>query len=426
MKARTFTLLLAAAALAALPASAGNGHFLHGVGAVNSAMGGAGVALPNDTLGALNLNPALLTELDGNGYEFSAEYNKADNAVSSQVGPFSGRTRESGSTPLIPAFGWTQHRQGSNLAYGVGFLGLAGFGVDYAQDPNNPILAPQPHGFGRAYANYQFMKVPTTLAYRVNPALSLGVALIASRATLTADPAGFAAPDCSGPPSAACFIPHVNSSSAWGYGAQVGVHYRVSPLLALGLSYSTEQRFQSFEWNAAVANPNLATFGAARRIRFKLNAPETVVAGIALTPGPRLKVALDGKWINYSHTTGFGDDPFTGQGLGWKSIGVFDVGAQFLATQRLALRLGYNRTQNAIPAGVAFFNVESPAVFKDHVTGGLGLRISPAFELNLAYYRALRSRITGPLFGPGGPVPGASVTDEQSLSSVLAAFSFRQ
>src|SRR5215470_18096480 len=106
MNLKVCSLLLAAAALAAAPAAAGNGHFLHGVGAVNSAMGGAGVALPNDTLGALNLNPALLTELEGNGFEFSAEYAKPGNAVTSQVGPFSGRTQESGRTPLIPAFGF--------------------------------------------------------------------------------------------------------------------------------------------------------------------------------------------------------------------------------------------------------------------------------------------------------------------------------
>src|SRR4030088_2869619 len=102
-------LLLAATLLAAPAVWAGNGHFLHGVGAVNSAMGGAGVALPNDTLGALNLNPALLTELDGSGFEFNAEYAKAGNAVSSQIGPFSGRTAEAGRTPLIPAFGFSRH-----------------------------------------------------------------------------------------------------------------------------------------------------------------------------------------------------------------------------------------------------------------------------------------------------------------------------
>src|SRR4051794_15116222 len=89
---------VAAALLTGAPAWAANGHLLHGVGAVNSAMGGAGVALPNDALGALNLNPALLTELDGYKFEFSAEYNDAKNAVESSVqtpvGTFSGRTED--------------------------------------------------------------------------------------------------------------------------------------------------------------------------------------------------------------------------------------------------------------------------------------------------------------------------------------------
>src|SRR5262245_24044807 len=92
-------LLLAVLLLASVPAWGANGHLLHGVGAVNSAMGGAGVALPNDALGALNLNPALLTQLDGSKFEFSAEYNDAKNAVESSVtipgvGTFSGRTED--------------------------------------------------------------------------------------------------------------------------------------------------------------------------------------------------------------------------------------------------------------------------------------------------------------------------------------------
>src|ERR671918_2919269 len=108
---------LAATLLAGAPAWAANGHLLHGVGAVNSAMGGAGVALPNDALGALNLNPALLTELDGYKFEFSAEYNDAQNAVESTVptpgGPVSGRTEDSGDRSVIPAFGFTAHQPGA-------------------------------------------------------------------------------------------------------------------------------------------------------------------------------------------------------------------------------------------------------------------------------------------------------------------------
>jgi long-chain fatty acid transport protein len=427
---RVGSLLLAAAALGALPAIAGNGHFLHGVGAVNDAMGGAGVALPNDTLGALNLNPALLTEIDGSSFAFSAEYPKALNAVSSQVGPFSGHTSETGRTPLVPAFGFTRHPKDASFAYGVGFLGLAGVGVDYPQDPTNPILAPQPRGFGRVYSNYQFLKVPIEAAWRINPEWSVGAAVVTGRASFTADPAGFAAPDCSGPPSNSCFVPRVATDSAFGLAGQAGIHYRPSPLFAVGLSYTTGQRFQSFQWNSTVANPNLPTYGTARRISFRLDNPATLVGGFAFTPTPQLKLALDGKWIDYAGARGFGGsgiDPATGQarGLGWKSITVFDAGGQYQATPWLALRLGYNHTENAIPDSVAFVNVASPAIWSNHITGGVGIRVDRALTLDAAYYQALRTRITGPFLSPAGPVPGTQVTDEMAMRSFVATFSFK-
>ena len=47
------------------PARATDGHFLHGVGAVNNAMGGAGVAAPVSILGTFYLNPAGLIAFDG-------------------------------------------------------------------------------------------------------------------------------------------------------------------------------------------------------------------------------------------------------------------------------------------------------------------------------------------------------------------------
>ena len=88
MDRKGFALSLALILLVVLtvPAAwAGNGHTLHGVGAVNSSMGGAGVALPIDALGGLLLNPALMAEMDGSRFAFSAEYNEAGNSVSSSV-----------------------------------------------------------------------------------------------------------------------------------------------------------------------------------------------------------------------------------------------------------------------------------------------------------------------------------------------------
>ncbi|HEX9942618.1 MAG TPA: outer membrane protein transport protein [Thermoanaerobaculia bacterium] len=415
MKRKGFALLLALALAA--PAYAGNGHNLHGVGAVNSSMGGAGVALPNDALGALLLNPALLTGLDGSRFEFSAEYNTQKNAVASRVGPFSGRTEDDSDPAVIPAFGWTRHGGGARLAYGMGFLGLAGFGADYRQDPANPILSPQPNGFGRVYSNYQLMKIPFVLAWQVNDAFSVGVSLNTARSALTADPAGFAAPDCSGP-RGPCFFPRVNTDSAWGFGLGVGAHWKLSDAFALGLSYNTETDFEDFEWNSAVANPGLPTFGRHRKITFQLNAPPVLVAGLAWTPSDRLAIAVDGKLIGYEDTEGFKDT------LGFEDITVFDAGVQWRATDRFTLRGGYNVSDNPIPDERAFVTVPVPAIFEDRVTAGFGMRVNDNLELNAAYYHVFENEITGPFLGPTGPVPNTSVTTSMEMDSVVLTFSF--
>jgi long-chain fatty acid transport protein len=384
-------------------------------------MGGAGVALGIDTLGGLLLNPALATQQDGSHFAFSAEYNTATNAVSSTVptpvGPFSGKTDDFGDTALIPAFGWVHHTRGSNFAYGIGFLGLAGFGTDYPQDPSNPILAPQPNGFGRVYSNYQLLKVPTVLAWKLSDAFSFGLSLNVARATLEADPAGFANPDCSGP-AGPCYFPHVNADSAWGYGAGVGVLYHFNPSFALGASYNSKTTFQDFVWHSAVANPGLPAYGTNRKISLQLDLPAQAVVGLGWTPNEKLAVGIDGKWINYEDAAGFKDV------LGFKDITVGEIGLQYKATDRFAVRAGYNHSEVPIPPARTFLTVEVPAVFVNHYCVGLGFRATDALTLDLAYYQVPNSTVTGPFLGPTGPVPGTSVTTRSGMKSVVATFNF--
>lgn len=425
-----FALIAWVGAGAPRPAAAGNGHFLHGVGAVNSALGGAGVALPNDALGALSLNPALLGRLDGYQFQFSLENVDQQNAVESHVGPFSGRTEDEGDDAAVPAFGWTHHKKDSRFAYGMGFLGLAGFSVDYPQDSTNPILAPQPFGFGRLYSSYQYLKIPFAVAYRVNDRVSLGASLNLARATLAGDPVGFAAPDCSPSPGGlVCFFPHVEADSAMGHGLQVGAHFQATPAFALGFSYSTETKFEDFEWNSSHANPNLPNFGTARKIKFELGAPAVAALGVAWTPTAKLAVALDAKRFFYSSTPGFGDsgiNPTTGaiRGPGWEDIDVFALGLQFAATPKLTLRGGYNKSDNPIPDAQTFFSLFAPGIFENHGTAGLGYLVGEKLRLDLAYYRAFKNDASGPLFTLSGPIPGAGVKQEIALESIILTLSF--
>ncbi|HEY0510831.1 MAG TPA: outer membrane protein transport protein [Thermoanaerobaculia bacterium] len=421
MNRNVFAPLLGLALLAAPAAYAGDGHTLHGVGAVNSSMGGAGVALGIDTIGGLLLNPALATQADGSHFAFSAEYNQAKNSVESSVqtpfGTFSGHTDDAGDRALIPAFGWVHHTRGSNFAYGIGFLGLAGFGVDYPQDASNPLLAPQPRGFGRVYANYQLLKVPTVLAWQINEAFSFGVSLNAAYASLAADPAGFASPDCSGP-QGPCYFPRVNSDSAWGYGAGVGIHYKLTPTFALGASYNTKTKFQDFQWHTTAANPGLPNFGTDRKVRQEIDLPAVGIVGLGWTPTDRLAVAVDGKWIDYESAAGFKDV------LGYRNIKVGEIGVQYKATDRFAVRAGYNHSQNPIPAERTFLTIVTPAIFINHYCVGLGYQVTPGLKLDAAYYHVPDNSITGPFLSPAGPVPGTSVTTHSGMDSFVVTFNF--
>ena len=90
--------------LAAPAAWAGNGHTLHGVGAVNSSMGGAGVALPIDTLGGLLLNPALATRHGRQPLRLQRrvqhrQERRREHRARRPVGPFSGRPRRPATPP---------------------------------------------------------------------------------------------------------------------------------------------------------------------------------------------------------------------------------------------------------------------------------------------------------------------------------------
>ncbi|MCB1034445.1 MAG: outer membrane protein transport protein, partial [Acidobacteria bacterium] len=280
---------------AGAPALAGNGHFLHGVGAVNSSLGGAGVAFAADGLGSLNLNPALLTEFEGSRVDFGVEFLTQDLSVSSSIGPFSGTTEDDTGLATLPAFSWVWHPKDSRWAFGFGFLALAGFQTNYPQDSANPVLAPQPQGFGRTLADYQFARIPLTLAYRATDRLSLGASLSLGRAALDSSPFAGASPDCTSPVS--CFYPAATpQDSAMGFGVQLGLLYEPSEKLALGLSYTSKHDFESFEWNSTVAHPGRPDFGTARSFEFTLDSPQRLTAGLGLRPRPNWTLALDVTW----------------------------------------------------------------------------------------------------------------------------------
>lgn len=429
-------------------AFATDGHFLHGVGAINSAMGGAGISAPESLLGTFNLNPAGLMEFDGLRMEFSMEMFQANRTVSSSVpapAPAPSGTILSGSTQSkkgfvpIPAFGVTYKLPGERVALGLAGIGTGGFGVDYPasafptgpEQSTNPILLPQPNGFGQVYSNYELLKIAASVAWAATDDLWLGAALNVDRASLAVLPMPAAAPDFD-PDTGTAFFPNAAATDgAFGVGFQVGLMYRLNDILAFGASYTSEQWFRAFEWNSTHANPNLANFGEPRTFSFKLNVPAVVGGGLAVQALPKLLLTGDFKYYFYKHTAGF-EIPSTGPfnedgslaGFGWDNIYSIAFGVKYEPASVVALYGGYNFSDNPVPDSLSMINVAAPAVVQHHLSVGVGVRPTRHFEITAAYYHAFRNSGTGEILNPAIPPGTSSVTNSMKEDSILLQFSY--
>lgn len=400
---------------------AANGNILHGIGAANTARGGAGVAASSDPIGALHLNPALLLDIEGERIDAGFAVLKSNLKVDSGIAAFSGSSDHEGGLDVVPAIGWK--RQHGNIAIGFGVLGTAGFGSDFAAGGSNPIFAPQPFGFGSVQSSYKMMKMPAAVAFRATDRLSFGFAAVGAMAQLSASPAGFVPPDCS---AGGCYYPALDDSTAFGLGAQAGLTYRLNGLVSFGASYSTPVRFRPFHWNTKSLNPAVS---ASRRVEFRIDAPQWYSLGAAIHVTPRTVVVGDAKWMQYSSARGLGDsgiNPSTGavRGLGWRDIFVFAAGFDHAVTDRFTVRAGYNRGDTPVVASAAFFNVATAGVFEKHYGFGAGYQFSPAFALNCTYYHAPAHSVTGSIPTPQGPVPASFVRLTNGIDSFVVTVAY--
>ncbi|HVT60580.1 MAG TPA: outer membrane protein transport protein [Thermoanaerobaculia bacterium] len=455
-----FAVVLGAGLTVGPAAWAGNGHFLHGVGAVNSSMGGVSTSLPVEVVGVLNDNPALLTEFDGYQVVFGAEVFKdgpqaTATFVNSPAAPNGSFTTKGATQPgVLPAFGLVYHPPSAPWAVGFGLLAVAGFRTDWPQDSTNPIFAPQPNGFGAVKTDLAITKIPFSLAYRVNPDLELGASLALYQGGLAISPLPPAVPSCTGSTSSGravdCFYaPAENVVHTYALAAQIGLQYHLGGPWSVGFSYTSPQHFGTYVWNSFDALPYIKTptgtvpnpnFGAARHVRWQLDGPWLAAAGIGYRPNPQTKVGLDVRWVAYSSDKGAG-----GPGgfkpdrslndIGWRDIWVGAVGIEYKATPKLTLRGGFNYSQTPIRSQVAFTSLGTPPTFTDHYCVGLGVNLTNHLEANLAAYWAPRHSVSGPLltaFAVAAPqnlsqeiVPGGTFTISEQIVSALVSLSFR-
>jgi long-chain fatty acid transport protein len=428
-----FFALVVLALLWPVTSYATDGHFLHGAGPVNEAMGGADAGLCLDATGSVAWNPACTARFVGHRFEFHGTLFSPWRSLSSTVdanafGPgmpeatLSGTTVSKRDMSFMPGFAFIYHRPGSATSYHAAMLAVSGFGVDYAANSNfsNPILTPQApngFGFGRIRSNYMLVTVPLGMARQVTERLSIGFSAVPSLSMLQVIPAPFSAPVTAGS-MMPYYLSAGNNAPAFGAGFSAGVHYAFEKV-NFGVSYRSPVWFRDFKWNRKDLT------GASHELTFQMNLPQVVSVGTGFSPAKNTRIGIDARWFNYANTAGFDEvgykDDDAVSGFGWKNIWAVGGGLQQKVSKSVKLLAGYNFSGNPVPAEYTFFNTPAPAIVQHHVSGGAMWSVGK-IDLVATYYHAFQNSITGQWISSQGAIPGTSVTSKMSENSLTIGF----
>ncbi len=371
-------------------AFATNGDNLISIGPISRAMGGVGIAAPQDAISAVFSNPAGMCfgpYCPGSEFNFATTIfmpNATTKIVNDAFVQNTGEKKSAADLFIIPAMAVSMPIS-QNLRFGFAAYGVSGLGVDYRGDFDlNPYTAKKDD----VYTNLSILKVAPNIAYMVTPSFSIGASLHIDYGSLNMGD---------------------STKSGFGIGGQVGAIVKHGPL-SFGAVMVLPQRIKHKEvadFDQDGSNDDLV-----------LESPMSVGFGIAYEPTPRVfLIEANAKWVNWAGARGYKD-------FGWDNQWVFGVGAQYRPTPALALRVGYNYGQNPVKPSSGWdgafsptVNVQGkevnryqyevlritgfPAIVETHLTAGIGYQISKKLSVDLGFTHAFKNRIreTGTFMG---------------------------
>jgi len=416
---------LLAALLSASQSAHAQGIFLTGTGPINQSMGGAAVAAPLDSAGALNWNPATISGLSRSEMALALGVVIPQASVSSSIqgiGAAGSTDSAQGVTP-VPTMSFVLKDPDSIFTWGIGVYGIGGFSSNYPSNAigpgANPLLTPQPPfgwGIGRVYSMAQIYQIAPTMSVALTDKLSFGFAPTIDLANAQIDPLVLAPP--TNATSSPYYGPGTGSKFSWGGGFQLGVYYIINPSWRVGASYKSMQWFEPLQYqsNDAIGNP---VFG-----RVRVDLPSITSVGASYTGIERMVWAVDVRYFDYADAAGFKQSGYLPDGavagLGWRSVVGVSNGVQYSLTDRFDLRAGYTYIDCPIPSSQTQANIATSLIMRNFLSLGASYRIRRNVMANVAYTHGFTTSLTGPYVYSGGVVPDASVSSRVTVDWIQA------
>jgi long-chain fatty acid transport protein len=404
---RNWMLTPVAAACLVGSAWATNGYFPHGYGIKAKGMGGASLAMAQDSLGGAT-NPASMV-FAGSRLDVGVDaFSPIRDAQRSGAGfaTLNGSVQSGKEWFAVPEFGYNR-MMGSQMSLGVTVYGNGGMNTTYPQGNFNCGAGPANMlcGGGTLGVDVSQLIIAPTLAYKLTPQHAVGISLLLGYQRFKAEglqafdnAPGF--PPFTGAPGN---VTNNGYDSSTGVGVRIGWQGHFGPGLTLAAAYAPRMKMGAFDKYRGL-------FAGAG----DFDIPSHYGLGVAFTPTAGVTLALDVGRINYSdvasvHNPSAAAAPLgaaNGPGFGWQDIDVVKLGVAWQATPTLTVRAGYNRGENPIGSADVSFNILAPGVMKDHYTAGFTYALSPTSEISGALMIAPRQTVTGASFfnailGPG-------------------------
>jgi len=383
------------AVAAAAPASATEGYFSIGFGAVQRAMGGAGVAHTNDAMSAA-ANPAGVADV---GRELTMGI-QLFNPV---------RGFEGTGTFFVPPFEVESDKNfflAPNVAYNVPLAngavlnfaayGNGGMNTTYP-DVANPNCLSGVFCAGPAGVDLMQLFLSVTYAKKVGN-VSFGIAPTVAIQGFSASGLGaFGAISVDN-----TALTDNGQDWSYGYGLRAGIEIDLSDALRFGLAGQTKMWMSELEMYAGLFEDG-----------GDFDIPASITAGFALDLQPNLTLMLDYQHIFYSDVGALGNagdaGPLgapDGAGFGWDDVDVVKLGVEWRASDKMTLRAGYAYASNPVGPEDVTLNILAPGITTHHFTAGGTYNINDRNAINFSAVYAPESTVSGAETTPKGPTPG--------------------
>lgn len=429
----TFAIAFALAAPSTVFAT--NGMFLIGYGAKGTAMGGAGVAYPQDAM-ITAYNPAGMTEIGEMRLDATLELFHPPRAVKHDSSTIPADVRSKDDWFPIPAIGAVMSDKSTPMALGMAIVG-AGLGTRYKQTTGTFF---SPAGTSPAYKEVgvflMHMDMLPSMAYKVDENNSIGASVVISMQTFRAY--GLEA-FTSGTFN---FTSSTDSLTNRGNDWSLGGGYRLGWLgtyfdkrLNFGLNFAPKLHMQRFNrYSGLFANHG------------EFDIPKNYTAGMAFKFTPKTTVAFDVERILWSGVPSIGHEgPTTtgtlglnplcpggnggrpecqlggslGMGFGWRDQTVRKLGVEHKYNKNVTLRAGYNYGKSPIQEDQVLFNMLAPATSEKHYTFGTTYERKDD-DITLTFMYSPEKIIKGPTM-----FPGASASLAMNQKSVSIAYGLK-